>query len=64
MTLLELIEEVFEKTHVDRVEILSRVEEAWPDGRAQYTQTQCALVERALSWATPAPVRCAPLRRL
>ena len=64
MTLLELIDEVFEKTHVDRVEIYSRVQAAWPDGRANFTETQCALLARVLGGATPSPVRCAPLRRL
>ena len=29
MTLLELVDEVFEKTHVDRVEIFSQVRAAW-----------------------------------
>jgi hypothetical protein len=64
MTLLDLVDEVFEKTHVDRAEILAQVQEAWPDGRDHFTPTQCALVERALSTATPPPVRPAPLRMM
>ncbi len=64
MTLLELVDEVFEKTHVDRVEILAQVQEAWPDGRDHFTPTQCALVVRALGGGTPPPARCAALRRL
>lgn len=63
MTLLELIDEVYEKTHVDRVEIFSQVTAAWPDGRDHFTDTQCALVVRALGGATQPPVRCAALRR-
>lgn len=62
MTLIELIDEVWEKTHVDRVEILLRVEEAWPEGRSYFTGTQCALVVRAVGMATPSPKRCAALR--
>lgn len=49
MTLLELIEEVYEKTHVDRVEILSIVQESWGEKRESYSATQAALVVRALS---------------
>jgi len=64
MTLLDLIDEVFEKTHVDREEILSQVREAWPDGRDHFTETQCALVERALRLATASPECISPLRRL
>ena len=64
MTLVELIDEVWEKTHVDRVEIFSRVRQAWPDGKDYFTATQCALVTRALGGATPPPVRCAALRRM
>jgi hypothetical protein len=64
MTLVELIEEVHEKTHVDRVKILSRMKEAWPDGRSYFTGTQCALVERSLRLATASPECISPLRRL
>ena len=62
MTLLELIDEVFEKTHVDRVEIFSRVTTAWPDGRDHFTGTQCALVVRALSGGCGAPRQRRPIR--
>ena len=62
MTLLELVDEVFEKTHVDRVEIYSKVQAAWPDGRAYFTPTQCALLERALRGATPPSPLSAPLK--
>ena len=64
MTLVELVNEVWEKTHVDRVEIFSRVEAAWGVERPVYTGTQCALLVRALGGATPPTVRCVPLRRL
>jgi hypothetical protein len=64
MTLFELIDEVFEKTHVDREEILSRVRAAWPGRVNGFTPTQCALMVRALSAATPTPVRPAPLWKM
>ena len=50
MTLFDLVDEVFEKTHVDRAEILERALKAWP--RVQdFTITQCRLLERALKGA-------------
>jgi hypothetical protein len=52
VTLAELIEEVYEKTHVDRLKIYSRATSAWP-GRDFFTPTQCALLVRALRGATP-----------
>jgi hypothetical protein len=64
MTLLELVDEVYEKTHVDRLEIFSRVRSAWGVDSKKYTATQCALVVRALGGATPPPAQCAPLHRL
>ena len=53
MTLLELIDEVYERTHVDRVEIFSRARAAWP-GAVEFKPVQMRLLERALSGATPA----------
>ena len=64
MTLLELIEEVHEKTHVDRVEIFSQVRLAWGEERPKYTATQCALLVRALDWSTASPKCVSPLRRV
>jgi hypothetical protein len=52
MTLIELIEEVHEKTHVDRVEIFSRATSAWP-GKDFFTPTQCNLLVRSLRGTTP-----------
>lgn len=43
MTLLELIEEAHEKTHLDQVEILAIVRTAWP-GRNAFTPTQARLL--------------------
>ena len=62
MTLLELVDEVFEKTHVDRVEIFSQVRAAWGKDRPEYTATQCALLVRALSGACGAPRQRRPIR--
>ena len=64
MTLLELVEEVHEKTHAPQIEIFSIVRAAWPDGRDQFTETQCALVARALSGGGASPECISPLRRL
>jgi len=47
MTLLEVIQEVQEKTHLGELEILDRVKRAWPN-RQQFTPTQAALVVRAI----------------
>ena len=64
MTLSELIDEVQEHTHAGEIEIACVVLEAWPDGRDHFTETQCALVERALRGASASPKSTSPLRRL
>lgn len=43
MTLLELVEEAHEKTHLDQVEILAIARAAWP-GRNAFTPTQARLL--------------------
>ena len=43
VNVLELVQEVHEKTHVEQLEILEIVREAWP-GHAQFTPTQARLV--------------------
>jgi hypothetical protein len=63
MTLLELVEEVYEKTHVDRLEIFSRATSAWPR-LEKFTPTQCALLVRALRGAAPRSPLAAPLKRV
>ncbi len=47
MTLFDLVEEVQEKTRLGELEILNRVQRAWPSHQ-QFTPTQCALVVRAI----------------
>lgn len=43
MTLVELVQEVHEKTHLPMEEILDLVQNSWP-GKHEFTPTQCALV--------------------
>lgn len=43
MTLLELIQEVHERTHFPELEILDLVRQSWP-GKMQFTPTQARLV--------------------
>jgi site-specific DNA-cytosine methylase len=47
MTLFDLVEEVQEKTHLGALEILDRVQRAWPS-HTQFTPTQAALMVRAI----------------
>jgi hypothetical protein len=47
MTLSDLVEEVQEKTHLGELEILDRVQRAWPS-RQQFTPTQAALMVWAI----------------
>ncbi len=46
MTLFDLVEEVQEKTHLGELEILDRVQRAWPSHQ-QFTPTQVALMGEA-----------------
>lgn len=43
MTLPEMIDEVYEKTHVPQIEVLDLIEENWP-GSQTFTPTQCNLL--------------------
>ena len=43
MTLPEMIDEVYEKTHVPMIEVLNLIEANWP-GRETFTPTQCNLL--------------------
>lgn len=63
MTLLELVDEVYERTHADKVEIWSRAKLAWPR-LEEFTETQCALLVRALRGASPRSPLAAPLKRV
>ncbi len=56
MTLIDLVEEVFEKTHVDRAEILERAVQAWPRVK-EFSTTQCRLLERAVQRSAGAQFR-------
>ncbi len=47
MTLLDLIDEVEERTHFGKLEILEKVREAWPL-HTEFTPTQCALVVNSI----------------
>ncbi len=47
MTLFDLVEEVQEKTHLGELEILDRVQRAWPSHQ-QFTSTQAALMVHAI----------------
>ena len=47
MTLFDLVEEVQEKMHMGELEILDRVQRAWPS-HTQFTPTQAALMVRAI----------------
>ena len=40
MTMLEMVDEVYERTHVDRVEIFSRARAAWP-GAVEFKPCRC-----------------------
>lgn len=56
MTLLDLVHEVHEKTHLAELEILELVRRSWP-GHMQFTPTQARLVvshiERTRAIAMP-----------
>ena len=43
MTLPEMVDEVYEKTHVPMIEVLSLIEDNWP-GHDTFTPTQCNLL--------------------
>ena len=43
MTLTEMIDEVFEKTHWPKIEILRLIQANWP-GRGRFTMTQANLL--------------------
>jgi hypothetical protein len=43
MTLPEMIDEVYEKTHVPMIEVLNLIEANWP-GHQTFTPTQCNLL--------------------
>ena len=61
MSLLELVDEVYERTHEDKVEIWSRARTAWPTVE-NFSETQCALLVRALRGATPRLPLAVPVR--
>ena len=43
MTLPEMIDEVYENTHVPMIEVLNLIEDNWP-GHDTFTPTQCNLL--------------------
>ena len=43
MTLPEMIDEVYEKTHVPMIEVLNLIEDNWP-GHDRFTMTQANLL--------------------
>ena len=55
MTLFDLVEEVQEKTHLGELEILDRVQRAWPNHQ-QFTPTQAALMVRAVQMEREVPI--------
>ena len=48
MTLPEMIDEVYEKTHVPQIEVLNLIETNWP-GHETFTPTQCNLLVSLIS---------------
>ena len=47
MTLHDMVTEIHERTHVDKIEILSRAREAWPQ-TVDFKPVQARLLEKAL----------------
>jgi len=56
VTLLELVDSAFDRTHVERAEILERVLAAWPS-TYNFKPVQCRLLEWALTRNTQHVVR-------
>ena len=48
MTLPDMIDEVYEKTHVPQIKVLNLIETNWP-GHETFTPTQCNLLVSLIS---------------